>query len=272
MSAFNKRKLYLAFASLALSFLIPTTAFANTYNWQGPYAGVYLGGGFGNNHVSTDTGSVADTSYFTTATDINAVNSAGSWTKNPSTMIGGIQVGHDWVWKQMVYGVALDYSSLSLSSSTTTNATYPDSTDQYSIYTSMRTNWLFTLRGRVGYQNTFCLPSLFYLTGGMAMTQLKVSNSFSDSSAFAGTGGSSTAQNQIGWTAGAGVEVAALNHISVDFEYLYVKVPSVKTSGYIGNTQGGFGLPVQSLISPLSTTANFHANIFKIGLNYRFDE
>jgi outer membrane immunogenic protein len=259
------------FASLLLSFSIPASA--TIYNWQAPYVGAYLGGGFGNNSVSTHAGSVTSTSYFTTSADANTVSNAGTWTKNPSALIAGLEAGHDWVWKQMVYGVAFDYSTISLSSSNTANNTYPDSLDQYSLYTSMRTNWLFTLRGRVGYQTVLCLPSFFYLTGGMAMTQLQVNNSFSDNSAFAGTGSNSTTQNQIGWTAGAGVEVAApLKHVTVDFEYLYVDVPSVKTMASLSNTQGGFGISPQSMTSPLSTTANFHANLFKVGLNYRFDE
>jgi outer membrane immunogenic protein len=116
------------------------------------------------------------------------------------------------------------------------------------------------------------IPSFAYLTGGMAMTQLKVSNSFNDNSALAGAGSSHTSQNQIGWTAGAGIEVAVRDHVSVDFEYLYVRVPSVKTMGSISNAEAGFGIPPLSMNSPFSTSADFNANIFKIGLNYRFDE
>ncbi len=269
MLAINQRNLRYVFATL-LSFSIPTSVLA--FTWQGPYAGAYLGGGYGDNHISTTAGSVSDTSYFTSAADINSVNNKGTWTKNPSTAIVGIQAGHDWAWKQLVYGVALDYSTLSLNSSTTTNSTYATSSDQYSIDTSMKTNWLFTLRGRLGYQTMVYVPSLFYVTGGMAMTQLTVNNSFNDNSALAGVGSSNTAQNQIGWTAGAGVEVAALKHVSVDFQYLYIDVPSVKTTGSISNTQGGFGIPIQSMTNSLATNANFHANVFKIGLNYRFDE
>lgn len=273
MPVCNQKNLrYIMITSLLFSFAMPAPVLATPLTWQGPYVGAYLGGGFGSDHISTSAGGVTSTSYFTTSADINSVNNAGTWTEYPRTIMTGIQAGHDWVLKQMVYGVALDYSTLHLSSSRTTNNTYPDNSDQYSIYTSMRTNWLFTLRGRLGYQTTLYFPSLFYLTGGMAMTQLKVSNNFYDNSALVGTGSSSASQNQIGWTAGAGIEVFAVNRISVDLEYLYVRVPSVKTMASISNTETGFGIPSQSLISPLSSTANFHANIFKIGINYRFNE
>ena len=240
--------------------------------WQGPYVGAYVGGGLGDSHLSTDVGSVTNASYFTTAADINAINNAGSWSKEPSTLLAGIQAGHDWTWQQIVYGIAFDYSTLPLSSSSSATNSYADNSGQYSVYTSMQTNWLFTLRGRVGYQSTLYLPNFLYFTGGIAMTQLKVNNSFNDNSAFAGITSSHTAQNQIGWTAGVGIEVAAYQHVSVDFEYLYVNVPSVKTVGAISNTQGGFGIPVNSMTSPFTTTADFHANVFKVGVNYRFGE
>jgi outer membrane immunogenic protein len=272
MAVIDKKNLRYVFASLLLFFSMPDSVLASTLAWQGPYAGVFLGGVFGNNRASTNSGSATDTSYFTTSADINALNNAGTWTKKSSTIIAGLRAGHDWDWKQIVYGIVFDYSALPLSSSKTINNTYPSNSNQYSIYTSMRTNWLFTLRGRLGYQNTLYVPSLFYFTGGMAMTELRVSNNFNDTSALAGRGGNDTSQNQTGWATGAGIEIAALKHVSVDFEYLYISIPSVKTIASISNTQGGFGIPVQSMTSRLSTSANFYANIFKIGVNYRFDE
>ncbi len=270
MLATQRPNIYYFFFFLFL--LFPVTLYANTFNWQRPYVGAYLGGGFANNQVTTDAGNVTSTSYFTTPADINAVNNAGSWTKNPSNLIIGVQAGHDWLYKKLLFGVALDYTTLPLSSSNTTNITYPDNSDQFSLYTNMRTDWAFMVRGRVGYLNERYLPSLLYLTGGMAMSEITVRNSFSDTSALAGNGSSSLSQNKIGWVVGAGVEVAASSHVSFLFEYLYMRVPSVNTNASVANTQAGFGIPVQSLTSPLSTSANFHANLFKIGVNYRFDE
>lgn len=131
---------------------------------------------------------------------------------------------------------------------------------------------MFTLRGRLGYEVPLRWPTLFYVTGGMAVTQLKVNNSYSDNSAFGGIGASSFSNNQIGWTAGLGLELLAYDNLSVDLEYSYVHVPSVSTTSTISNTQGGFGIPAQSLISPFSTNASFHASLLKLGVNYRFSE
>lgn len=270
MVVIHSKNLRNAFASfIFISFSLPVFA---TPLWQGPYVGAYLGGGFGSNHASTNVGTVTSTSYFLTPADIGAVNGAGSSDNTPSSIIAGVELGHDWVKNQMVYGGVIDYGALPLTSSATANANYPSGLGQYSVHTSMSTNWLLTLRGRAGYQVAWHWPSLFYVTGGLAVTQLKVNNSFSDNTSLSGVGGTNTAENQMGWTAGVGAELIAFCHASVALEYLYVKVPSVKTSSVISNSSAGFGIPVNSLSNGFATTGDFHANLLKLSLNYRFDE
>lgn len=267
---YRQHILYPAFTVLLLS--ASSTGFTATQNWQGPYAGAFLGGGFGNNHVSTDAGTITSSSYFTTTADVNAVNTAGTTRNTPSSAFFGILAGHDWVWKQMVYGVVADYGALPLSSSTSVSKVYPDNTDTYSVYTSMSTNWLFTLRGKLGYQTSYQWPGVLYLTAGMAMTKLKVNNSFSDNSSLSGLGGTSHSENQIGWTVGAGYELASFGHATLDLEYLYVSVPSVSANSSIYNSVAGFGVPVQSQSSPFSSSGSFHTSLLRLGLNYRFNE
>lgn len=254
-------------------FLSATQTLASSAKqWQGPYLGVFTGGSSGNNHTTTYTGAVTDTSYFQTSADINAVNSSGSTNNDPTAAIIGIQAGHDWMWNQLVYGVVFDYSLLPLNSSNNISSGYPDNSDQYSVYTSVSTNWLFTLRGKLGYAVNLSRPSLFYLTGGLAETQLQVNNSFTDNSSLAGAGGTTTAKNKIGATIGAGFELALTEHTSLELEYLYIHIPHVKATSTITNTQGGFGVPEQSLTSTFTTTGQFHASLLKVGLNYRFEE
>lgn len=250
-----------------------SAAIAAPTSWQGPYLGVFVGGGFGSAHTSTNAGALTDTSYFSNSADIYTVNNAGSSKEDPNSVIVGIDAGHDWVWKHLVYGVVLDYGSLPLSSSNNVDvANYPDNSGQYSISTSMSTNWLFTLRGRVGYDFMTAWPSMIYITGGPALTQVNVNNNFIDNTSFAGAGNSSSNEDEIGWTAGVGVELAAIGHSSVSLEYLYLHIPSVDTVASVSNTQGGFGIPVQSFTSPLTTSASFHANLLKLEFNYQFGE
>lgn len=262
---------YIFTSSLLIFFSLPAFVSASPM-WQGPYIGAYLGGGFGSNQVSTNVGGVTNTSYFLTPANISSVNNAGTISNNPNAVIGGIQFGHDWVWEKFVYGALFDYGFMPFNSSQTVSKNYPDNSGQYSLYTSMSTNWLFTLRGRLGYQTVLYWPALFYATGGMAITQLKITNNFNDNSSFAGAGGSHLSENEIGWAGGVGFELATFEHASLAFEYLYVHVPSVTTTSTITNTQGGFGIPIQSLSNPFSTSGQFHANLLKLELSYRFDE
>lgn len=68
-------------------------------------------------------------------------------------------------------------------------------------------NWTSSLRGRVGYDAGAFMP---YLTGGLAIAGATASNGPNDST-----------QTHFGWTAGAGVEVAATEQVSFDLNYRY---------------------------------------------------
>lgn len=68
-------------------------------------------------------------------------------------------------------------------------------------------NWNGALRARAGFDGGAFMP---YLTAGLAFA-----------GATASSGGVDSTQMHFGWTAGAGVEVAATEQISVDLQYRY---------------------------------------------------
>jgi opacity protein-like surface antigen len=68
-------------------------------------------------------------------------------------------------------------------------------------------NWTSSLRGRAGYDAGAFMP---YLTAGLALAGGTVSDGPTDNS-----------QTHFGWTAGAGVEIAASEQISIDLGYRY---------------------------------------------------
>jgi outer membrane immunogenic protein len=100
-----------------------------------------------------------------------------------------------------------------------------------------RNDYLATIRGRVGYAFDRFLP---YVTGGAAFGNVK--------NTVAGIG--STDQSNVGWTVGGGLEYAISGPWSIKAEYLYVDL-------------GDSG-------SVLGSTSNFHENVVRAGLNYRF--
>ncbi|MGA2565990.1 MAG: outer membrane protein [Pseudolabrys sp.] len=101
-----------------------------------------------------------------------------------------------------------------------------------------RNNWLSTVRGRLGYSIDRFMP---YVTGGAAFGDIKTS--------VAGVGDTQT--TRAGWTVGGGLEAAIAGPWTAKAEYLYVNL-------------GDAGTAVPG------ASANFHTNIVRVGVNYRF--
>ena len=68
-------------------------------------------------------------------------------------------------------------------------------------------NWSGSVRGRAGYDAGAFMP---YLTAGLAFAGATASEAGTDST-----------QVHFGWTAGAGVEVAVVDNVSLDLQYRY---------------------------------------------------
>ncbi|ODT09315.1 MAG: hypothetical protein ABS35_43155 [Kaistia sp. SCN 65-12] len=68
-------------------------------------------------------------------------------------------------------------------------------------------DWVGSLRGRLGFDGGAFLP---YLTAGLAVSGVTIES-----------GGLSDSNIHVGWTAGAGVEFAATDNLSVDLLYRY---------------------------------------------------
>ena len=244
---------------------------SSDFSWVGPYIGLTLGGVSSNAQMSSTVGPVTDTSYFASTADVNSVAQAGSITMQPSAPIIGVQFGDNlYASHGVLFGMVLDYSPLHLSQSSTANVAYPSGIGNYTMQTSMDTDWLYTIRGRLGYIPHTSWPMMLYGTGGLAVTNLRATNSFNDTTSLAGQGGSSNSNNQTGWTLGLGIEFPVVQHLTINAEYLYLHFGRVTSTGSIQNTSAGFGVSANSLTSSVSTATNLHANVFKVGVNYKF--
>ena len=131
----------------------------------------------------------------------------------------------------------------------------------YTITQSFDTDWLMTVRGRLG--GLFRPNLLLYATGGWARTNLQISFTYSDSNG-AATGGSASS-NLDGWTVGGGLEWAFNEHWSVRAEYLYTDFGSVTATGIVPPVPLKAGSQ-----SSMSTTGDLTAHIARAGVNYRF--
>jgi len=102
---------------------------------------------------------------------------------------------------------------------------------------------------------------MLYATGGLALTNIRVGNSFTD--VFLTTGASNSSATKAGWTVGGGAEWMLSRNWSVSAEYLYVNFDRVTTVATIVSLDA-------TGTSALTTSVNLSANIVRLGLNYRF--
>lgn len=203
--------------------------------------------------------------YFTSQNVINQVQASGSQDINFGAAVGGGQVGYLKSADRFVYGVVADYGVFNYGSSVTNEGVqYVNSSYSYSMTTELNTSWLFTTRGRVGFAMNERLP-LFSAFAGLALSNIEVTNQFSDNTPVLAMGNSVAQKTTAGWTVGGGMDYSFTDHLFFNIEYLYVNFPSVSTTAYVSTTN-----TANYEISPYQTSVNVAANIIRVGLNYKF--
>jgi outer membrane immunogenic protein len=217
------------------------------YNWNGFYLGAHAGWGFGS---SSGTAHAINTTQSDQHVSNERIGSNG--------VIGGGQVGFNWMASpKLVLGIEADVSGADINGNTVGVSSGGTSFQKLNFDT------VGTVRGRIGYP--IMNNSLIYGTGGLAWGHANVTHiqgqcpaphpdCVGDTVAFGAT--SNIAQNLIGWTAGAGVEVAVISNWTARLEYLHM----------------GFGS--YSYQDPtFGRSIAFQSNIeaVRLGVNYKFD-
>jgi len=262
------RFLFLAAASLSWLSIPASARDPAPFSWSGIYFGVNAGRAWGDVDFRTDVGDATATSYFDPQANADSVSTNASGGADLRGTIAGLQIGALKQTGNFVYGVEADFGAFNLGGSKgATNFAYPVTPvpDFYTVRASVDADWLATARARVGWTTS---NLLIYVTGGLAVTNLQVTNSFSDTAPSAGTGGSSRSDTVAGWTLGAGLEVALSGNWSLKGEYLYVDLGSVATSGTVVCGPGSFC--AGTFASPFTTSADVSAHIARVGINRRF--
>lgn len=264
------------------------------YNWRGYYIGGNAGYGWG--HANTAT-TIADGAFLNChfcdnvfgggpTVDHLIAQDAGSPKLKPKGFTGGAQLGYNWQIDRWVYGAEIDFNAFDQRGTVNNSFVLPGNTalaggggvcgttgpetciGNYS--TTIRTEWLLTLRPRIGYAwgNT-----LVFGTGGLALTRLKFSQTYNDNITYpllvppsTGAGGSEHASalaTKIGFTLGGGFEQAIADNWSMKAEYLYVRFDGINAAGVLTDGFGGTA-------NFANTVDHLSSNIVRIGLNYRF--
>jgi outer membrane immunogenic protein len=143
----------------------------------------------------------------------------------PSGFVGGVQAGYNWQSGSFVFGLEGDIQA--------TGAEETFAPWKFS------NPWFGTLRGRGGYAMN---NILFFGTVGLAYGTLRAYNTLT---------GASQSSTDIGWTAGAGMEVALTRNWTARTEYLYVDLTD-RPYGVTGVSNG------------------LESHLLRLGVNFRF--
>ncbi len=203
---------------------VPTTA--PVYNWGGVYLGINGGYGFGN---STWTDAAGD--------------STGSFSTD-GFLLGGT-LGANFQWGPVVFGIEGDGDWNDVNGNSAVGCGSLGAPAGISCET--KSDWLATARGRIGYAFD---RILLYGTGGGAFGNIQAGPN-------SGTFNSST---EIGWTAGAGIEVAFAQNWTAKVEYLFVDLGNGATCT-TACTIGG---------ATPNINVKFDESLVRAGLNYKF--
>ncbi len=254
----------------ALGMLLPSSAGAQNYNWTGFYAGLHAGAAWGEGKLTSTASCPADDfgartfGYFCSSSSPAwlpngaAVGAAGTGSASTTGFNGGVQAGFNLQSGSFVYGVEGDIGTFGLKVTGSARAVYPNfGGATFTVGTQTDADWLGTLRGRLGWTSG---SMLFYITGGLAFSDINVSNSFSDTDG--ATGASSASKLKAGLALGGGAEWAMNRNWTVKGEYLYVDLGSVSTTARINRGVG--------YSNGLTTKADINAHIGRVGVNYKF--
>jgi outer membrane immunogenic protein len=235
-------------------------------SWSGWYIGANAGWvGSANDNV-TNTGT--DTDHAGLGTLLATGLIPGSVPVKLSGFIGGGQIGYNWQAGNLVFGLEADFDGISAKGDTA--AVSPGSlTTPFATMFNRELDWLGTFRGRLGF--TIAPPFLVYATGGLAVGETKIGNSFSCPTCLPPSFTQASTANidsntSAGWTVGAGAEWMFAPNWSVKAEYLYVDLGSHSSTSSYAYGPGGTTV----FNSTLTSTVRDTEHIVRAGINFHF--
>ena len=253
-----QRSLFAATAALALVGAAP--AFAEDQPaWSGWYVGGNLGGVWGEGtatvRAAQGTGAVGINPL-----DVTAINNASlSGSKSNSGFTGGVEGGYNWVGQGWLFGIESDWGFMDISNGASRTVQSPlliNPPINFTLSQDVKTDWIWTLRPRLGFITG---NWLFYGTVGLAVTDIKSTLHFSDTSSATHTVTSDSSGTQSGWIGGVGVAYAFSPQWSFKGEWLYTDFGTVSASR---TSSDGF--------VTATSDASVKGNLFRVGVDYRF--
>jgi outer membrane immunogenic protein len=227
------------------------------------WTGCYVGGNVGWIRGDATLDNFPSGQYVVFLTPAERALNSHSYDLDGSGFTGGLQIGCNKQWNNLVLGVEADFNWTSLSESVT--ATYP-AVGPWPITTetvSHKLDWFSTFRARAGYAVD---RVLIYATGGLAVGHVKSSYSSVIAPVAPTNFAGSASDTRIGWTVGGGFEYAFTNNWTAKVEYLYLDFDSFSyNSNFTPNPP--FSPPAGST---WTTDGRSREHVVRVGLNYKF--
>jgi outer membrane immunogenic protein len=235
------------------------------YSWTGFYVGGTVGGASTKTNVSLNTVNGPTPLY--AAGDIPGLNAIGSPSITDSNAIFGGKIGYNQQFNSIVLGLEADISAFRFNKTAFTTgspfAFFPAGFANFT--TNVSTNWLTTIRPRIGYAYD---RALFYGTAGVAFGKVNFSNTYFGLSP-GGFGNenetSAGSQTRVGWAAGAGVDYALTKNWIVSGEYQHVDLGKISASGLVTT-----GVPVAAPTAIMNFSTKLTSDIVRAGVTYKF--
>jgi len=236
---------------------MPTKApAAPAYQWSGCYAGVNFGGGGSGPNFSSAVGP----GTHLLGADPAVVAGSGNGSADRDNFLGGGQLGCNLQSGQFVFGLEGDFDYFHSTPNFTNNTnTLSDGVTPFAISQSLTTDYLATIRPRIGIAAD---RNLAYITGGVAFTRVSYSEGYVDDAAPPGVGLAAASKSLVGWVAGGGWEYAFADHWTVRAEYLFASFPSTSAVGAITDAAGG--------TNPLHGSSDLIVQVLRAGVNFKF--
>ena len=255
-------------------------------SWTGFYIGVNGGGGWGTSdtglqYVLNPNGAPANPAgvdpitpgpgSFNQGLNRTAVLDAAAVNMQPSGGLAGGQVGYLLQQGSVVAGLEAAFDWSGVKKSVISGSVYPVGVDAgvpFSFNERVSSTWLFTFLGRVGFDLGAWFP---YATAGLAVSDLKDNNSFSDpgnTNVGPVEGAISIDQVTAGVAGGAGLEWRFDNHWSLRGEYLFISFAGISGFSTVCTVAGACaaGTPQLTWLH----NASFQENVGRVFLSYKW--
>jgi outer membrane immunogenic protein len=248
----------LLLTTVAAAAFIGAPALAQDYDWTGFYVGGNLGASWGDTSLDIEAGPGAS-GIVLPAVDAGLINGLDTDDDNKTSFTGGLELGYNYQSGSIVFGLESDLSFLDLDQQRT--VTVPSGLlinppVTYGLDQRVKTEWLWTLRPRLGYASG---PWMVYATGGIATTKIKLRTNYGDNGTPPTVATLDESDTDTGWTGGLGGAYALGPNWSVKGEWLYLDFGNVRQTVA---TPNGF--------ATITSEAKVRANIFRLGMDYKF--